>query len=72
MIPWISHVGLFTILVQLDSEQKKGGQYIHNIPGAMVFGEAAPEQTWVEGAEASQLVDVFLDGGWTNQAKDHR
>jgi hypothetical protein len=44
----------------------------NNIPGAMAFGEAAPEQTWVEGEEASQLVDVFLDGGWTNQAKDHR
>jgi hypothetical protein len=51
---------------------KKRGQYTHNIPGAMAFGEAAPEQTWVEGEEASQLVDVFLDGGWTNQAKDHR
>ena len=49
----------------------KGGQYTRNIPGAMAFGEAAPEQTWVVVVVACHLVDVFLDGDWTNQAKDH-
>jgi hypothetical protein len=41
--------------------QNKACRVAHHNSILATFGEAAPEQTWVEVEEASQLLDVFLD-----------